>query len=340
MATLITDVINLPELTGYVRESAVLQGPTLASVLPPTEVDDIEFELQNMEAPTFQVARYRAWDTPPPLGNRPGITTIRGEIAPLGMSLTLNEREIKRFNLLKAGLPGGSADDIYDDAFQCAMAAQTRIERARADLLTDGKVTINENGFTLEADFGVPGGHFITPATAWSTTATSVPITDLKAAQTTYRAANGGRNPDAWLISSEVAADLTLNAQIRNLMPVTGIVPGLITDVGVAQVMRTQGIAPFVVFDGVVPNASTNVAEPTLGTRKVVAVRRGMGDVLYGITPSAELMAGNGVIRRREAAGIIAYVEEEIRPARVITTAEAVALPVLRDPKALMVLSV
>ncbi len=332
---LITDVIDVPDLIGYVRENATLQGPTLAGVLPPLEVDDLEYELRNLEATAVEIAAYRSWDAPPPLGRRPGFSTIRGELAPLGKSFTLNERELARFTNLQRGLAGGSAADIYDDALNAARSCQVRIEQARADLLSDGKVTINENGFKLEANFAVPGAHIVTAATAWSNTGTATPVTNFRTWQATYRTNNGGQNPAAWVVSSEVMGELSLNAEIRNLAPITGVVPGIVTDDTVAQVMRARGIAPIVVFDGQINGV------PTLGVRKVIAIRPGMGEVFYGVTPAIQILAAAGVrLERQDEPGIVAYTESEIRPARVITTAEAMALPVLRDPNALFVATV
>ena len=341
MAEFVTDVIDVPELVGYVRENAVLEGPTLAGLIPAVTVDDLEFELQNIEAVNMQVARFRAWDTAPPLGRRPGMAIIRGEIAPLGLSMTLNEREIKRFAALRAGLAEGTDEDVYDDARICAQACAVRQELVRADLIVDGKVTINENGFSAEATYPVPGANFIAPATPWSTYATAVPVNDFLDAEEGYRARNSGRNPDAWLVSSEVVGDLTLSTQIRELAYATSpTVPSIITQETVGAVFRAMGVrAPLVVFDEQLPDA-TETLVPAIPTRKVIGVRRGTMNVFVGTTPSAELMAGNGIISRRDAAGIIAWVEQEIRPARVITTAENVCMGVLRDPNALMVLTV
>lgn len=341
MATFITDAIDIPDLIGYVRESAVLTGQTLTSVLPPREVPDIEFELQNLESPLLQVARYRSWDTAPPLGRRPGIAVIRGEIAPMGLSLTLNEKELARFEELRTGANGLAGRDIYDDALQCALACLMRYEQARADILLDGKVTINENGFNTEADFGVPGTHIVTAATAWTDLANAVPVTNLLAYETVYRADNGGLNPDAWLMSSEVIGNLQQNAQVKSMANSGGGVPGIASEQQVRDVFTVAGVkAPIVRFDGQTPDPTTGVVGPTIPVRKIIAVREGMGEVFFGTHPAANMLARMGVIQRTEAAGIIAYADEEIRPARVTTTAEAVGLPVLRDPKALFVATV
>ena len=332
----ISDIIDIPELIGYVRTTAVLQPPTLlGGIVPEVQVEDLQYELQNVDATFVNTAKYRSWDAAPPLGKRPGLATIRGEIAPLGLSLTLNEKELKRFTLLQQGLPGGTAQDIYDDGRNAALACRVRFEAAIGDLLHDGVVTINENGAVVSADFGVPGANLVTAATLWSDRTNAVPVTNLLAWEVVYRAANGGRNPDAWIISSDVAADLTFNAQVRNLSVgiQSGTVPGIATNPG--AILNLAGVqAPLLVFDGQVANAS-GVATPTLPVRDVIAYRAGFASLLYGTTPSANLLVGNGILDRQEAAGIVAYVEQQIRPARVITTGEAVGLPVLRDPKAL-----
>lgn len=340
MGTYITDVITPEELTGYVRESQVLQGPTLESVLPPREVSDIEFELTNIDSPLIQVARYRAWDTAPPVGKRPGFAVIRGEIGPMGLSLTLNEKELARLTKLREKASDGSNQDIYDDALQTALACQVRYEQARADLLLDGKVTIDENGFKTEADFSVPGAHIVTAATLWSDTANATPIINLKAWEATYRSNNGGANPDGWLVSSDIVGELAVNAQVKSLANEGGGVPGIVPEGRIGTVLRVAGVkAPLVVFDGQIPDAN-GVVGPTLPVRKVIAFRRGMGETFFGTTPSAELLIARGLIKRREAPGIVSFAVEDILPARVTTTSEAVGLPVLRDPKALFVATV
>jgi hypothetical protein len=332
----ISGVIDYPDLIGYVRENAILEGPTLlGGIVPELEVEDLVYELQNQDVSFVNTAKYRAWDTAPPLGKRAAFTTLRGEIAPLGLSMTLNERELKNFQAFLRGDETGNLNDIYDDARATGLACRVRFEAAIADLLQDGVVTINENGLIAVADFGVPGAHLVTAGTLWSDRATSTPLTNLLAWEVIYRTNNGGLNPDAWIVSSEVFGDLMFNAQIRSYNANNGTTPAAVGAAGVDVALRLAGVqAPIVTFDGMIPNAS-GVATPTLPVRSVIGFRQGFASLAYGTTPSAQLMATNGDIDHTEAAGIVCYVEQEIRPARVITTSEAVGLPILRDPKAL-----
>lgn len=345
-------VLDIPQLVGYVREAAVLQPPTLARFLPDQEVDDIVNELQRMEAPIYNVASYRLWDTAPPFGRRQGFSVAEIEIAPLGLSLDITERGITRLRFqgiqdYRRGARDNGAvqafEALWDDAYQVALATQLRIERARAQLLSTGKVTLNENGLrNLVYDPGVPGTHIVSAATAWTDTANSVPVTNLKAWETVVRADNSGRDVDLWLISSEVEGNLVLNAQIRTLAPVMGQVPGIIAPETVGRVLQAAGVrAPLVVFDGMTANPTTGAAERLIPARTVIGLRLGaLGNTLYGTTAAASMLVGNGRLARRDAPGIVAWVEEEIRPAKIVTTAEGVALPVLRDPNAIFIATV
>jgi hypothetical protein len=59
---------------------------------------------------------------------------------------------------------------IYNDGQNLTSYVQNRLELAWGDILTDGKLTINENGFQGEADFGVPSSRRSPPAPLWSNT--------------------------------------------------------------------------------------------------------------------------------------------------------------------------
>lgn len=339
----ITDVVSVPELIGYVREQTDGDLP-FESVFPVEDVEDIEYELTQVDAIVGQVAKYRSWDSVPPLGTRPGVAIIGGEILPLGLSLRLNERDIVKFNKLKAGVAekfdARVADRIFNDAANTGHAVQNRITLAHGEALTTGKVTLTElgepvTGNAVVADFNVPGGHFVTAGTLWSDTSSSVPVTNLLAWEATYRTANGGRNPEGWLISSTVMGNLTLNAQIRNLAQGNGVTPGLVNADTVRAVISAMGVqAPLLVSDVERPALDGSGSARVIGARKVVAIRSGLGSTLYGVSPNASNLAGNGTIEFSDAPGIIAFVERSIRPAAVMTTAEAVSLPVIKDPKA------
>lgn len=346
----VTDVIDIPELIGFVREQTDGDLP-FAPFFPVENVDDVDYELTQVPAFNGTVAKYRSWDTAPPLGNRPGLTIIGGEIPPLGQSFRLNEKDIIKFNKLKAKVADKTdqrvSDRIFNDAVNAGHAIQNRITLGHGEALTAGTVTLTElgepvTGNALVANFGVSGTHFVVPAGAvWSTTGSAVPVTDLKAWEQTYYDDNL-TYPDAWMVSSAVMADLCLNAQIRNLAQAsTASPPGIINQSLVQSVLTAAGVhAPLVVSDVKRPALDGSGNARVIGSRKVVALRQGMGKTLYGPSPNAANLAGNGTIAFTDAPGIVAFVESQLRPAAIITTAEAVSIPVILDPAAVFVATV
>lgn len=350
----ITDVIHPVELTGFVRELTDGDLP-FSSLFPPLPTDDVEYELTNVDVTAAgEVARYRAWDTPAKIGKRPGLTVIAGEIPPLAWGYRLNEKDLQRFDRLRSGLAERADQSlvrvIFDDAERAGHAVQNRLTLAHGEILATGAFKVAEmgspvGGNELSAVFGVPGAHLgVVPAGAvWSTIATAVPVTDLLAWEATYRSNNGGRNPDAWLVSSEVMANLVLNAQIRTLAPVTGVVPGVITRDTVIQVIRAAGVnAPILVgLDVERPTLASGTPARVVNNRKVIGVGAGMGNTLYTTPPATGGLArANAQQMASLDPGIIAYQVGSIDPAWVKTTAEGLAIPILRDPNKLFVATV
>jgi hypothetical protein len=351
----ITDVVNPVELTGFVRELVDGDLP-FGPLFPPLRTDDIEYELTNVDVSTAgEVARYRAWDTPARIGKRPGLSVIKGEIPPLAWGYRLNEKDVKRFDRLRAGVRERADQNvervIFDDAERAGRAVQNRLTLAHGSILTTGAVELTElgspeTGNELVAEFAVPGAQMnVSPTGAdWSDHAASVPVTDLKAWETIYRSNNGGRNPDAWGVSSEVMADLALNTQIKTLAGGTsGVTPGIVNDDTVAQVLRAAGVrAPILVmFDVERPTLTSGTPARVVGDRFVVGVRAGMGSTLYTEPPATSGLARAGAQQMASMEpGIIAYQVGGIDPAWVKTTAEGLAIPILRDPNALFVAEV
>jgi hypothetical protein len=353
-AEYITDVVDPVELTGYVRDWADTDGQLpFASLLPPTQVEDIEYELTRVDQFVGEVARYRTWDTIGRIGKRPGVVTIAGEIPPLDWSYRLNERDIIKFQRVRAEINsqfGREIEDrIFNDARNAANAVQNRITLAHGEVLTTGKVTLEEigdvvTGNELVADFGVPVAQMgIAPAIPWSTHATAVPVANLLAWEAIFRGNNGGLNPEMWLLSSTAMGHLALNAQIMSLAGGTsGVTPGVITAETVSQVLRAAGVqAPLAVSDVERPLMDASANARVIGEEFVLGMRPTvLGSTLYGISANAATLAGNGTMELSDAPGLIAFQTQEVRPPQILTSCEGIALPVLRDPNALFVADV
>jgi CheY-like chemotaxis protein len=354
MAEFVTDVVTPAQLTAAVQ-AAMTGGLPFEGIIPSRPTDNIKQAISRVDLRvSAEVARYRAWETVPDIGRRPGFSIEEYEIAPLGWSYRLNEEDLERFNRLQQGigerLDSTVVDAIFNDALRAANAVLNRLTLTHGELLSTGRVTLTELGNPVTANaipvvFPVPANQLnVAPATLWSNTGTSTPVTDLAAWEAIYRANNDGRNPDAWGISSEILANLVLNTQIRTLAPVTGIVPGVITAATVGQVLSAAGVAaPLVVTNDVErPRLDGSGNARVIGNRKVIGLQAGMAQTYFAPPPVLAVMgsAGNARLLRSEAQGVIAYSTTGIRPPEVITTAEAVALPLLERPSALFIANV
>jgi hypothetical protein len=127
---------------------------------------------------TNRTARFRAFDARLHVSERDVGVTKQVKLPPLSTSLSwVSSSGCSWSSPAPAGNNGAIIDAIYDDATNLTREVQARMEQARGDVLTDGKFTLaGEGGLTMEADYGVPGGHIVTPGTLWSTTASATII--------------------------------------------------------------------------------------------------------------------------------------------------------------------
>src|SRR5690606_5524515 len=100
----------------------------------------------------------------------------------IGQKLLLSEYERLQLARMQGARTDSLTGQIYDDEEINTRAIRLRMELARGDVLQDGKLTLtDENGLTIEADFGVPNEHIVNPDGAdWDDTSTSVPMTDIQ----------------------------------------------------------------------------------------------------------------------------------------------------------------
>lgn len=353
MAEFITDVVNPNQLTAAVQTAFTGSLP-FEGIIPSQGTDNLRQQIATVDmSASAEVAKYRNWETVPDIGRRPGFSLEEYEIAPLGHSRRLNEEDLAKLDRVREGsadsIDQTVIDLIFDDALACVEAVENRITLTHAELLQFGRVTLDELGNPDEASavrvtFPVPADHLgVVPGVAWSDHANSVPATNFKAWETTYRSNNRGRNPDAWGISSEVLADLAASESlVSTIYPNATALPGQITQEQVGQALRMLGVrAPLRLMDEVErPQLDGSGYGPVIDARKVIATQAGMANTYFTPPPVLVTMPDNGRVDRSTAQGVIAYSMTEIRPAMILTTGEAVALPLLERPSALFVATV
>lgn len=351
MANLITDLVDPVELTEFVRafnDETLRARFVLDQVFPDRLIDDVEFRVRSGGLTDVDIAEYRAWDTQPPMTGRPGILRKRGEIPPVSRQIALLEEESLRLRAMQRGTDNPIIDAIFDDAERMVRAVQGRVELARGDLLTDGIVTINENGVNVSVDFGVAANHkpALAGADQWTVAnaASATPISDLLTWLETY-VDDTGVLPRGLLMSRTIFSALAVNDEVRNFAQAgAATAPTRVNLATINQVFSEFGIPPLTGLGSDIsgdPFYDVNVRVAGVATRVIpnnVVVflpptDEPMGNTFFGVTAEAVRLLERNLIVAQDAPGVVAINLQNDNPVQTFTLATAIALPVVVNPE-------
>jgi hypothetical protein len=352
MANMIFDLVDPAELTEYVRaynDETLRARFVLEQILPNRELADLEYRVRAGGLTDVDVAEFRAWDTQPPMTGRPGITRKRGELPPVSRQISLLEEDSLRLRSLETGSSNPIIDAIFDDARRMTRAVQGRIELARGDVLTDGIVTINENGVNLAVDYGVAAGHLPVIAGGplqWTVAnaATALPITNLLTWLETYKT-DTGTLPRGIMMSRTRLAALAVNAEVRAYAQAgAASTPARVNLATIGQVFSEFGIPPLMglgsdpagdpFYD--VSVRVNGVLTRTIPDDRVVFVPptdEPVGNTFFGLTAEAVRLIERNKIVAQDAPGVVALVLQNDNPVQTFTLATAIALPAIINPE-------
>lgn len=333
------------DLTTFVREVPANSELVLSSLFPTEYKSDNTYDFAEIVR-TNRTARYRSYDGRLHVSERDTGSEKRVKLAPLSSSLAMGEYERLQLEFARTGGTNQQAlaAAVYNDAENLTREVQARIEQAWGDVLTDGKLTINENGFQGEADYGVPAGQIVAPAGAlWSNTATAVPITDIQTWADAQVAAGNGK-PASFLTSTAVLRLLQTNTQIINAIAGSAAGRTWVTITELNNLLASMGLPtarePYdsqVDVDGV-------QTRPIADDRVVFLPENlgALGATVFGLSATAlELVnSERASLSFQNAPGIVGVVIKSGPPFKQFTFVDAVGQPVLKNAKLLTVADV
>ncbi|HRE02428.1 MAG TPA: major capsid protein, partial [Ilumatobacteraceae bacterium] len=136
-------------LTAFVRQVPNTASNALTALFPTRTYDDNEVEWAEITH-TNRTARYRSWDGRIHVSERDTGSTAKVKLPPLSSSL--NRGEYERLQIEFARTQGTFTEAleraIYNDAANLTGEIYNRMEEGWGDVLTDGKLSIDEDGFT------------------------------------------------------------------------------------------------------------------------------------------------------------------------------------------------
>lgn len=337
---IVYDLVDPQELIDFVRlyDNEVLRFRfALDQILPNRPLNDIEFRIRQGTLQDVDTAEFRAWDTPASMTGRPGITRIRGELPPLSRQIPLGEEEMLRLRQLEGGTNDPIITAIYDDASRMVRAVQARMELARGQVLSTGKCTIDENGLTIEADYGMSGSNFATASNLWTDATLGKPLSDLLT-WCTFMVDTYGVMPAGIIMPKARFNNLFLNAEMRAAAASNGTTPARLTAADVRAILLGNDLPPVIINDEQV--RVNGAATRVLPANKVILVPPSdepLGNTFYGVTAEAIKLRSKGVIVQEAMPGIVALVTESEHPVQTFTVGTAIGLPVLANPNLLFV---
>lgn len=335
------DVIDPVQLTGFVREVPGPANYTLNRFLPDTFIEDIDVAWDILNR-TNRSAMFRSYDAETPIGQRDTFEKRRVSMPPLGVKTVVGELERLRLEQIRAGGNnlGRMVEAVYDDAARNTREVLARMELARGDVLTDWIFSlVGENGLTLEADFGMPTGHNPSVGTVWSNHTDSDPIADL-ATWTTFYTDENGEPPAYALTSRTVIGHMLMNAKVRTYAGSLAGTPQMVTRQQLNTVLEAFDLPALLTYDTQI-NVNGSATRPIPSDRVMLLPSdpASLGRTYWGVTAEAlELASGtNPGLLFSQAPGLVGVVMRDGDPVRTWTKVTAIGMPIITDPKRLLV---
>ncbi len=338
-------------LTAFVRELPTPDNLAFYNDIGAQFLDDHKVNFSEI-VETNRVASFRTWDGNFPTIGRDSASSSEATLMPLGVQgAPLGEFERLQLQFARTGGTNRAAlaNAIYNDAETLTRSIYNRLELAWGDVLTDGILTVRENGLAGNAgvaDFGVDPARKVTAAVNWSDPTAKV-LDDLVNWVTAYEAEGVGA-PGAIRMKEKTFRLLQRNEQILALHNGTqGNRERILLD-DVRAILSAEGLPP-VVF---LPDTSFYVENPGAGVapgdQKVVpdnlvlltpSSLSDLGYTALGISPTAMELVGSSVAEMtfQGAAGLVGVVEKVGPPYRQFTFVDAVAMPILTQPRRLFI---
>lgn len=344
MAIVFDGPVDPDAITTFVREVPVSDAFVLEQILPNRYFQDDSVDFAEITK-TNRVARFRTWDGRLHVSQRDSFSTKKVKLPPVSSSLNMGEYERLQLEFARTGgtRTGALAAAVYNDATNLTGEVLNRMELARGDALTDFQFTMmgaaGEPG-GLSADFGAPAGHLVAPSTPWSTVASATVLADLVAWTDVWIADNGGAKPDALWTSNRVARLMQRNTEIINAVHGAAAGRTRVTRAELNDLLASEDIPPIQTYDAKVDVDGTST--PIVPDDRLLITGGEIGFTAWGITATAlELVNSNeSELSFEEAPGVVGMIIKEGPPFRQFTFVDACGMPVISNPRALMVADV
>ncbi|WP_315168683.1 major capsid protein [Metaclostridioides mangenotii] len=322
------DYYNTKEILNYFkeRETTPLFGESL---FPSDKIEAFDYDVILGSGGLPVSASVHALDTETQMASRDAIERGYGDLAFIKRQIKISEKDLQIIKTPRTNTEFDKAiAAIYDDAEKMRAAVETRVEAMRMELISSGKLKIEENGVKVTVDYKLPSGNVKT--FDWSIPA-SKPLDDIEELATAVEEQSGSR-PTRMLTSRKIQKVLCANESVRKA------IHGLDSDKTV-----TLGQLNGLLAEQELPVLVTYEAKYRVETAKGYKTVRFFpvdkismfgdetpGDTLYGLTPEELELIGDNTMETASMVGNIfvgSYKTPD--PVATFTKACATAMPTL-----------
>ncbi|NMF04568.1 major capsid protein [Clostridium beijerinckii] len=324
------EVFNTEELINYFKERQVT--PMLGeSLFPERKIQDIEFDMILGTGGLPVSAEVHAFDTKTQIASREAIEKGVASLALIKRQIKLTEKEI-----IKVQSPRSNAElnfvlsQLYNDAEKMTDSVKVRVESMRMELLSSGKIAINENNIKVTIDYKVPSDNQKT--FTWKTPSTDTPLDDLTTLADTVETTSGYR-PTRALTSRKIVKTICNCDSVRKA--IYGVNSDKIVTLAALNELLVQLDLPqFLVYEGKYKKEgakgfTTNRYFPE--NKIAMFGDDTLGETIYGLTAEEVKLIGDGKMEEASMLDnkIFVGTYTSIDPVGEFTKAVATALPTL-----------
>ena len=162
-----TEVLSPQDLTVYANHYLTdlqANGYSLSAYFPDQLVNDIFFAWKT-EEDTNRLAEVRSADAETPIGSMGGGHKATMQLPLIGQKVRINEMD--QLRSFRQGNTEFQEDDMTKATETVVRAVANRVEVARGDVLTTGRVRYAENGAIVDAGIGRDKEFEVTPKKHW-----------------------------------------------------------------------------------------------------------------------------------------------------------------------------
>lgn len=328
----IDELFNTKELLNYyrVKKQPAMLGDTL---FPARKIQDIKFDMITGANGLPVSASIHAFDTETELASREVLQKGAAELALIKRKIAIGERDIiainnPRMDSEQKALVMG----LFKDGDKMVESVQTRIEAMRMELLSSGKIAINENKVAITLDYKVPIGN--KKSFNWSDASSAKPLEDIKTLADAVEDASGTK-PTRILTSSKVLNKILACESVKKA--IFGVnFDKIATRKDLNSLLESMELPQVAVYNAKykVQNSNGKYTTKRYFPENILSMfaENALGETIYGLTAEEiELIGSNKMEEAKMVGNIFVGVEKEGDPVRRYTKAVATALPTLEN---------